>query len=926
MYRYSSSGVQFAFYLSKISSAASLLSNSNRSVRNFSALWLFRVCSASTRWSHGANWRLHASLRAQTRIAAPILEKSERKFATIASEHAYKDSLTTLHNPDGGEYGNFYSLPALNDPRIDSLPYSVRILLESAIHPFKPARVILQDFTGVSVIVDLAAMRDAMKSLGSDPNKINPRVPVDLVFDHSVQVHVARQKRDLRKGMQLESDINSERFIFLKWGSSAFYNMVMASPRSRNDHQVDLEYLGSVAFNSDGFLYPDSVVGTFFNTTMIGGLGVAGWEVGEIEAEAAILGQMRLHLCNKCICVVGFKLAGKLRVGVTITDLVRTVTQMLRKHGVFGNIVEFYGEGMSRLSLNARAAIANMSTEYEATMCFFPVDHVTLEYLKLKGRSNETVTMIESYLRANKMFVDYNEPQEERAYTSCLKLDLGDVEPCISGPKRPCDQSFLKDMKVDWKACLDNPLGIKGFAVPNEQQDKIVKFSYDGEPAELKHGSVVLATITSDCAISSPNDMVGAALVAKKAYDLGLEVKPWIRTIVTPASGVVEECLRESGIKMYLAKQGFNGSIWGSDDLLDKPIASAISENDIIAAVVFSSRRGYYSSNGLTRARYITSPQLVVAYALSGTVNIDFEKEPMGTNKDGKNVYLRDIWPSSEEVKAFQNMVLQSMFKSTYKTMTKRNSVSLNSALYSWDSNSTYIHEPPFFKNMTTKPPGPRKVKDAYCLLNFGDNITTNSISPAGTIHEDSPAAKFLIERYSMCRYDFNSYGSRRGNHEVMKRGTFASTCLVNKLLNGEVGPKTVHIPTGEKICIYDAASGSGSSRDWAAKGPLLLGVKAIIAKSFNRVHRSNLASVGIVPLCFKSGEDAETLGLTGHERYTIHLPSNVNEIKPGQDITVTTDTAKSFVCTLRLDTEVELAYYNHGGMLSYIIRSLSNE
>ncbi|KAG7534275.1 Aconitase A/isopropylmalate dehydratase small subunit swivel domain [Arabidopsis thaliana x Arabidopsis arenosa] len=886
----------------------------------------------------------------------------------LASEHAYKDSLTTLHNPDGGEYGNFYSLPALNDPRIDSLPYSVRILLESAIRncdnfhitkddvekiidwentsvnkveiPFKPARVILQDFTGVSVIVDLAAMRDAMKSLGSDPNKINPRVPVDLVFDHSVQVHVARQKRDLRKGMQLESDINSERFIFLKWGSSAFYNMVMASPRSRNDHQVDLEYLGSVAFNSDGFLYPDSVVGTFFNTTMIGGLGVAGWEVGEIEAEAAILGQ---PISVVLPSVVGFKLAGKLRVGVTITDLVRTVTQMLRKHGVFGNIVEFYGEGMSRLSLNARAAIANMSTEYEATMCFFPVDHVTLEYLKLKGRSNETVTMIESYLRANKMFVDYNEPQEERAYTSCLKLDLGDVEPCISGPKRPCDQSFLKDMKVDWKACLDNPLGIKGFAVPNEQQDKIVKFSYDGEPAELKHGSVVLATITSDCAISSPSDMVGAALVAKKAYDLGLEVKPWIRTIVTPASGVVEECLRESGIKMYLAKQGFNGSIWGSDDLLDKPIASAISENDIIAAVVFSSRRGFYSSNGLTRARYITSPQLVVAYALSGTVNIDFEKEPMGTSKDGKNVYLRDIWPSSEEVKAFQNMVLQSMFKSTYKTMTKRNSVSLNSALYSWDSNSTYIHEPPFFKNMTTNPPGPREVKDAYCLLNFGDNITTNSISPAGTIHEDSPAAKFLIERYSMCRYDFNSYGSRRGNHEVMKRGTFASTCLVNKLLNGEVGPKTVHIPTGEKICIYDAASryktagqdtiilagegyGSGSSRDWAAKGPLLLGVKAIIAKSFNRVHRSNLASIGIVPLCFKSGEDAETLGLTSHERYTVHLPSNVNEIKPGQDITVTTDTAKSFVCTLRLDTEVELAYYNHGGMLSYIIRSLSNE
>ncbi|XP_019095810.1 PREDICTED: aconitate hydratase 3, mitochondrial-like [Camelina sativa] len=816
--------------------------------------------------------------------------------------------------------------------------------------PFKPSRVILQDFTRVPVIVDLAAMRDAIKNLGSDPNKINPRVPVDIVLDHSVQVHGATKERDLRKGVQLESDRNAERFMFLKWGSSSFYNMVMASPGSGMVHQVDLEYLGRVVFNSDGFLYPDSVVGTCSNTTMIGGLGVAGLEVGGTEVEAAILGQ---PISVVLPSVIGFKLVGRLRVGVTITDLVPTVTKMLRKHGVFGTIVEFYGEGMSRLSLNDRAAIANMSAEYEATLGFSPVDHITLEYLKLKGRSDETVTMIESYLRANKMFVDYNKPHEERAYTSSLQLDLRDVEPCISGPKRPYDHSFLGDMKVDWKACLDNALGIKGFAVPKEQQDITVKFSYHGRPAELKHGSVVVATITSDCAISSPSDMVGAALVAKKAYDLGLEVKPWIRTTVTSVSGVVEECLLQSGLKKYLAKQGFNvvgygvcTSIWGSDDLLDEPIGSAISENDIIAAAVLSSR-SLYRRNPFARAKYLTSPQLVVAYALSGTVDIDFEKEPMGTNNDGQNVYLRDIWPSSEEVtQAFQNRELQSMFRRTYETMTKRNSVSLSSALYSWDPNSTYIHEPPSFKNLTTKPPGPREVKDAYCLMNFGDNITTDHISSAGTIHEGSPAAKFLIDRYSMSKYDFKSYGSRRGNHEVMTRGTFSSTRIVNKLLNGEVGPKTIHIPTGEKLSVYDAASryktagqdtiilagaeyGIGSSRDWAAKGPMLLGVKAIIAKSFNRVHRSSLASIGIVPLCFKSDEDAETLELTGHERYIIYLPSNVNEMKTGQDITVTTDTAKSFICTLRLDTElnqVELAYYNHGGMLSYIIRSLSNE
>ncbi|VVB16041.1 unnamed protein product [Arabis nemorensis] len=951
-------------------------SASNGFVSFYSAIRSFRVCSAVTRWSHGANWRSPSSLRAQSRITTPMIEKFEQKFTTIASEHAYKGILTTLPKPGGGEYGKFYSLPALNDPRTDRLPYSVRILLESAIRncdnfhitkddvekimdwentspkkvviPFKPARAILQDFTGVPVIVDLAAMRDAMKNLGSDPNKINPQLPVELVFDHSVQVCGAKPEKDLRKGMELESDRNWERFMFLKWGSSAFYNMVMASPGSHIVHQVDLEYLGRVVFNSEGFIYPDSVVGTYSDTTTMGGLGIAGWEVGGIEAEAAILGQ---PISVVLPSVVGLKLVGKLRVGVSRTDLVPTVIQMLRKHGVFGSFVEFYGEGMSELSLDDRARIAKMSPEYGTTMGFFPVDHVTLKYLKLKGRNNETVAMTESYLRANKMFVDYNEPQQERAYTSCLQLDLGDVEPCICGPKRPRDRVLLKDMKADWKACLDNPLGFKGFAIPKEEQDKIAKFSFMGQPAELKHGSVLIATITSGNTMSSPCDMVAAALVAKNTYDMGLKVKPWVRTSLAPGYGVVKEYLLQSGLQEYLGKQGFQivgqgytTCIWGSGQL-DESIASAVSENDIVAAAVLSSSRGFESRvHAFVKANYLASPPLVVAYALAGTVNIDFETEPIGTGKDGKSVYLRDIWASSEEVtQALQNSVLQSMFKSTYETITKRDSVSPSSTLYSWDSNSTYIHEPPYFKNMTTNPPGPREVKDAYCLLHFGDNITTDHISPAGNIHKDSPAAKFLADQYSMCQSDFNSYGSRRGNHEVMTRGTFANIRIVNKLLNGEVGPKTVHIPTGEKICVFDAASryktagqdtiilagaeyGTGKSRDWAAKGPKLLGVKAIIAKSFDRIHRSNLASVGIVPLCFKPGEDAETLGLTGRERYTIHLPSNVSEMKPDQVITVTSDTAKSFVCILRLDTEVELAYYDHDGMLPYIIRSLRNK
>ncbi|OIW04054.1 hypothetical protein TanjilG_24165 [Lupinus angustifolius] len=968
-------------YSSVSSSASSLLIRASIRSRLFSSLSRTTTSLSSrsfiSSFSRSTNplyFRSPLSLRAQIRTLPPLIQRFHRTIATNATENPFKGNLTNLPKPGGGDFGKFYSLPSLNDPRVDKLPYSIRILLESAIRncdnfqvtkedvekiidweitsgkqveiPFKPARVLLQDFTGVPAVVDLACMRDAMNKLGSDSNKINPLVPVDLVIDHSVQVDVARSENAVQANMELEFQRNKERFAFLKWGSTAFRNMLVVPPGSGI---VNLEYLGRVVFNSEGLLYPDSVVGTDSHTTMIDGLGVAGWGVGGIEAEAAMLGQpMSMVLPG----VVGFNLSGNLRNGVTATDLVLTVTQMLRKHGVVGKFVEFYGDGMGKLSLADRATIANMSPEYGATMGFFPVDHVTLQYLKLTGRSDETVTMIEAYLRANNLFVDYNEPQQDRVYSSYLELNLDEVEPCISGPKRPHDRVPLKEMKADWIACLDNKVGFKGFGIPKEAQGKVARFDFHGQPAELKHGSVVIAAITSCTNTSNPSVMLGAGLVAKKAHELGLQVKPWVKTSLAPGSGVVTKYLLQSGLQKYLNEQGFNivgygcTTCIGNSGDVDESVASAISENDIVAAAVLSGNRNFEGRvHPLTRANYLASPPLVVAYALAGTVNIDFEKEPIGTGKDGKNVYLRDIWPSTNEIaEAVQSSVLPDMFRSTYEAITKGNPMwnqlqVPTDTSYSWDPKSTYIHEPPYFKGITMDPPGAHGVKDAYCILNFGDSITTDHISPAGSINKDSPAAKYLLER-GVERKDFNSYGSRRGNDEVMARGTFANIRLVNKLLNGEVGPKTVHIPTGEKLFVFDAAMrykasgqdtivlagaeyGSGSSRDWAAKGPMLLGVKAVIAKSFERIHRSNLVGMGIIPLCFKAGEDADSLGLTGHERYTIDLPSKISEIRPGQDVTVTTDTGKSFTCTARFDTEVELAYFNHGGILPYVIRNL---
>ncbi|TVU38889.1 hypothetical protein EJB05_12284, partial [Eragrostis curvula] len=922
--------------------------------------------------------------------AATVDRLASRGLATMAgaSNNCFGHVLTSLPNPGGGEYGKYYSLPALNDPRIDRLPYSIRYLLESAIRncdgfqiteedvekiidwentapknveiPFKPARVLLQDFTGVPAIVDLASMRDAMARLGDDPGKIDPMIPVDLVIDHSVQADVVRSENALQSNMQLEFNRNKERFAFLRWGSTAFNNMLIVPPGSGIVHQVNLEYLGRVVFNTDGILYPDSVVGTDSHTTMIDGMGVAGWGVGGIEAEATMLGQF--YLINVILnqqpmsmvlpSVVGFKLSGKLRDGVTATDLVLTVTHILRKHGVVGKFVEFYGEGMRELAVANRATIANMSPEYGATMGFFPVDHVTLGYLKLTGRSDEKVEMVEAYLRANKMFIDYNETQTERAYSSYLELDLADVEPCVSGPKRPHDRVALKDMKADWRACLGHKVGFKGFGIPKEQQDKAVRFSFHGQPAEIRHGSLVIAAITSCTNTSNPSVMLGAGLVAKKACELGLEVNPWIKTSLAPGSGVVAKYLQKSGLQKYLDQLGFNligygcTTCIGNSGELDEAVAKAVTDNDIVAAAVLSGNRNFEGRiHPLVRANYLASPPLVVAYALAGTVDIDFESEPIGKGKDGKDVYFKDIWPSNEEIaEVEQSSVLPDMFRSTYEAITQGNPMwnqltVPNTNRFPWDPDSTYIHEPPFFKDITPTPPGPRSVENAYCLLKFGDSITTDHISPAGSIPKDSPAGKFLLERGVQPK-DFNSYGSRRGNDEVMARGTFANIRIMNRLLNGEAGPKTIHIPSGEKLFVFDAAMrykadgyqtivlageeyGSGSSRDWAAKGPMLLGVKAVIAKSFERIHRSNLVGMGVIPLCFKPGEDADSLGLTGHERYTIKLPSNIKDIQPGQDVQVVTDSGKSFTCKLRIDTLVELAYFNHGGILHYVLRNL---
>ncbi|XP_070547290.1 cytoplasmic aconitate hydratase-like isoform X2 [Ptychodera flava] len=891
-----------------------------------------------------------------------------------AGENPFKSRVLDTLKIDSQDF-KYYNLNNLNDSRYDRLPYSVRVLLESAVRncdnfhvkeddiekiinwkdnqnndveiPFKPARVILQDFTGVPAVVDFAAMRDAVKRLGGDPQKINPVCPADLVIDHSVQVDVSRSADALEKNQELEFQRNKERFLFLKWGAKAFRNMLIVPPGSGIVHQVNLEYLGRVVFNQDGVLYPDSLVGTDSHTTMINGLGIVGWGVGGIEAEAVMLGQAISMVLPK---VVGYKLTGELNSLVTSTDVVLTITKHLRQIGVVGKFVEFFGPGVSQLSIADRATIANMCPEYGATVGFFPADETSITYLKQTGRDEDKVKFIEAYLKANKMFRDFTNADEDPEFSQVVELDLSTVVTCVSGPKRPHDKVPVTDMKTDFQQCLDNKVGFKGFNIdPAKQADK-QPFVFDGTEYVLSHGSVVIAAITSCTNTSNPSVMLGAGLLAKKAVDAGLCVPPYIKTSLSPGSGVVTCYLQESGVTPYLQKLGFDVvgygcmTCIGNSGPLPEPISEAIEKGDLVACGVLSGNRNFEGRiHPLTRANYLASPLLVIAYALAGTVSIDFESQPLGTDADGKDIFLRDIWPSREEIQEVERkFVIPAMFKEVYSTIEKGegnprwNSLDApDSLLYPWDEKSTYIKSPPFFETMSKEVSPVSGVSNARVLLNVGDSVTTDHISPAGSISRTSPAAKYLAGR-GLTPREFNSYGSRRGNDAVMARGTFANIRLVNKFI-GKAAPKTIHIPSGDQMAVFDAAErygqektplivlagkdyGSGSSRDWAAKGPFLQGIKAVIAETYERIHRSNLVGMGIIPLQFMEGENADSLGLTGKEVYNIVIPE---DIKTKQVIDVKVDDSKSFKAVVRFDTDVELTYFRHGGILNYMIRRM---
>ncbi|XP_065063994.1 cytoplasmic aconitate hydratase-like isoform X2 [Rhopilema esculentum] len=880
-----------------------------------------------------------------------------------------------------GSTCNYFDLTKLGDTRLEALPFSVRVLLESAVRncdnfqistkdvetllnwketqsksvefPFRPARTILQDFTGVPAVVDFAAMRDAVKRLGGDPANINPISPADLVIDHSVQADFSRSPEALEKNQKLEFERNKERFQFLKWGSKAFKNLQIVPPGSGIVHQleglertrVNLEFLARVVFEVDSVVYPDSLVGTDSHTTMINGLGVLGWGVGGIEAEAVMLGQAISMVVPE---VVGYKITGHVGRFITSTDVVLTITKHLRQIGVVGKFVEFFGPGVSQLSIADRATISNMCPEYGATVGFFPVDEMTLLYLKQTGRDEKKLELIEAYLKRNKLFRDYNNPEQDPIFSQIVELDLATVVSSCSGPKRPHDRVAVSEMKTDFEYCLSNKIGFKGYGLKPEKISATVSLDYEGENYTLSHGSVVIAAITSCTNTSNPSVMLGAGLLAKKAVELGLTTKPYIKTSLSPGSGVVTYYLEESGVKQYLEKLGFDivgygcMTCIGNSGPLPEPVAEAIERGDLVAVGILSGNRNFEGRiHPLTRANYLASPLLVIGYALAGTVNIDFETEPIGTSKDGKPVYLRDVWPTREELlETERKFVIPAMFKEVYSKVKDGNPSwnsldASDSLLYPWDEKSTYIKSPPFFDDMIKEVPPLRGIENARVLLNFGDSVTTDHISPAGSISRNSPAARYLGSR-GLTPREFNSYGSRRGNDAVMARGTFANIRLVNKFLD-KAGPRTRHWPSGDMMDIFDASQrylqegkpmvvlagkeyGSGSSRDWAAKGPWMLGIKAVIAESFERIHRSNLVGMGIIPLQYLPEQNAETLGLTGKEMFSIEINP---DLKPGQNVLVKLDDGRSFEAKCRFDTDLELMYFQHGGILNYMIRKM---
>lgn len=857
-------------------------------------------------------------------------------------------------------------LPAAKD-----LPFSLKILLENLLRTedganitakqiealaswnpdsqpdteiqFTPARVIMQDFTGVPCVVDLATMREAIAQLGGDPARVNPLAPAELVIDHSVIADTYGTKDSFAQNVEIEYQRNTERYRFLRWGQSAFDEFKVVPPGTGIVHQVNIEYLARVIMtrNVGGVerAYPDTVVGTDSHTTMVNGLGVLGWGVGGIEAEAALLGQPVSMLIPR---VVGFKLNGSLPVGTTATDLVLTITEMLRKHGVVGKFVEFYGPGVSALPMANRATIGNMSPEYGSTVAIFPIDEETIKYLQLTGRTPEQLELVEKYAKRQGIWHD---PNANPRYSEHLELNLADVVPSIAGPKRPQDRVALSDAKSAFEKALPTYLSEKSAKEP-------VAVTVNSRDGKVSNGSVVIASITSCTNTSNPSVMIGAGLLAKKAVEKGLQSKPWVKTTLAPGSKVVTNYYEKAGLTPYLEKLGFNlvgyGCVTciGNSGPLPVEVSKAVNENDLAVAAVLSGNRNFEGRiSPDVKMNYLASPPLVVAYSIAGSMDHDFEKDSLGKDTNGNDVYLKDIWPSTNEIQAVIDEVVSSeMFKKDYASVFAgdKHWTSLDTPtgkVFDWDANSTYVRKPPYFDGMPRNPKPVTDISGARVLAKLGDSVTTDHISPAGSIKPDSPAGKYLAE-HGVAKADFNSYGSRRGNHEVMIRGTFANIRLKNLLLNGVEGGFTRNfLANGEQTTIYDASMayqaagvplvilagkeyGSGSSRDWAAKGTALLGVKAVIAESFERIHRSNLIGMGVLPLQFMDGQSAESLGLTGEEEFSITGVTALND--GGIPATVSVQAgAKSFTAKVRIDTPGEADYYRHGGIMQYVLRSL---
>ena len=881
----------------------------------------------------------------------------------------------------GSKSYQYYSLKAAEAQGLKGasrLPFSLKVLLENLIRhednrtvskadikavvdwlnkrrsdreiAFRPARVLMQDFTGVPAVVDLAAMRDAMKALGGDPNKINPLVPVDLVIDHSVIVDFFGTGSAFKRNVDMEYKRNGERYRFLKWGQAAFDNFRVVPPGTGICHQVNLEYLSRTVWSRKEktksgeveTIYPDTLVGTDSHTTMVNGLAVLGWGVGGIEAEAAMLGQPISMLIPE---VVGFRLTGKLREGVTATDLVLTVTEMLRKHGVVGKFVEFFGAGVGALSLEDRATIGNMAPEYGATCGFFPIDAETLRFLADTGRPAAQVKLVEAYAKAQGLFRTSSTPDPE--FTDTLSLDLRTVEPSLAGPKRPQDRVPLSRVKEGFAESLD-----KEFR-KSAEADK--RFKVKGKKFDLGHGDVVIAAITSCTNTSNPSVMIGAGLLARKAHKKGLKVKPWVKTSLAPGSQVVGEYLKKSGLQKDLDALGFNlvgfgcTTCIGNSGPLPEEISKTVQANDLVAAAVLSGNRNFEGRvNPDVRANYLASPPLVVAYALAGSMQLDLANDPIGKDKNGRKVYLKDIWPTSKEIASFvRRSISKKLFQKKYADVFKgdlhwRKIKVPQGETYAWDSKSTYVQNPPYFVHMGKEPEPIADIVNARILGLFLDSITTDHISPAGSIKAASPAGKYLVD-HGVKVIDFNQYGTRRGNHEVMMRGTFANIRIKNQMVPGVEGGVTVHYPSGERMPIYDAAMryiservplvvfagkeyGTGSSRDWAAKGTKLLGIRAVIAQSFERIHRSNLVGMGVVPLTFESGTSWQSLGLKGDETVTIRGLSG--PLKPRQtmtaEITFADGSVKKVPLLSRIDTLDELDYFKNGGILPYVLRHLA--